>query len=63
MDRKEDELYLSSAEVARLLGISLRTLGKMRRRIDGPPAVRINARVFRYRRSELDCWLSSRDHR
>jgi predicted DNA-binding transcriptional regulator AlpA len=49
--------HLSTAETADLIGISATSLNRLRRRGDGPPAVRINSRVYRFRRSDVDQWL------
>lgn len=50
---------LTEAEVARLLGLSPRTLRRWRHaNRSGPPFVYIGGRV-RYRRDELEAWLES----
>jgi excisionase family DNA binding protein len=55
----EGEL-LTEAQVARLLTVSLSTMKRLRRAGDGPPFVRISKRGIRYRRADVDAWLSRR---
>ncbi|WP_170605661.1 helix-turn-helix transcriptional regulator [Ruegeria arenilitoris] len=50
----------STAEAAEFLGISPASLNRLRRSHDGPPAIRINARVFLYRRCDLATWIRRR---
>lgn len=54
------EPLLSQKTVAKLLDLSPRSLEAWRLRGDGPPFVRISKRCVRYRRSEVELWLSSR---
>ena len=62
-DRREtenpDEL-LVTAQAARLLDISPRTLEGFRCRGGGPPFIRISSRAIRYRRGDLYQWLYDR---
>lgn len=51
------QTYLSTAETAEMIGISSQSLNKLRRAGTGPKAVRINARVFRFGREDVDHWL------
>lgn len=45
---------------ADFLKVAPKTLAHMRCRGDGPPFVRANARVIRYRRADLERWLEER---
>ena len=51
--------FLTEAELAAELGISVRTLVRWRRYRDGPTITRIGRRVY-YHRAAIDDWLSSR---
>ncbi|QEN87723.1 helix-turn-helix domain-containing protein [Labrys sp. KNU-23] len=57
--RPTDDRLLNEIEAAMLLSLSHRTLQCWRSRGDGPPFLRLGTAV-RYRRSELDAWLSER---
>ena len=52
--------HLRTAEAAALIGISPASLNRLRRDGDGPPAARINARVFRFRLADVEHWLKLR---
>ena len=54
---KTDEL-IDAGEVARVLGISPRTLEGMRQEGRGPAYVRISSKCVRYRRSDLERFLT-----
>ncbi len=54
-----DSLLLP-AEVALMLGVSVRTLEGWRLRGGGPAFVQISARACRYRRSILAAWITAR---
>lgn len=60
-DNDPDEV-LTTADVARLTGISPVTLARWRHddSPDGPPWIRIGARRVGYRRRDLTAWLTSR---
>lgn len=49
---------LTSNQAARLLGLSKSTLEHWRTVRKGPPFVRVGPRCIRYRRADLDAWLS-----
>jgi len=53
-------MYLTTAEAARYLGLSARTLKRYRVTGDGPVFHRFGARV-RYRRAHLDAWAAKRE--
>jgi hypothetical protein len=53
----EDRL-LTQLEAAAILGLSPRTLESMRLRTVGPPFVRVSRRCVRYRRTELERFIS-----
>jgi predicted DNA-binding transcriptional regulator AlpA len=51
---------LRNPRAARALGLSESTLNKMRVRGDGPPFVRLGAKLVGYLQEDLDRWLESR---
>lgn len=55
--RSNDAEWLSIAEAAHYLGIAPQTLYKWRWLGEGPRTARA-ARIVRYRRADLDAWLS-----
>ena len=55
----EEPLLLTETDAAKHLGFSPRTLQSWRLRGCGPRFVRVSARCIRYRRSELDSWVTS----
>jgi predicted DNA-binding transcriptional regulator AlpA len=57
------DALLFTAEAAFLLGLSPRTLETLRLRGDGPPFIAVSSRAIRYRRSDLEAWISNRRRR
>jgi excisionase family DNA binding protein len=57
--RMPDEAYYTSEEAAEYLRSSPSTLAKLRLYGNGPAFTRIG-RVIRYRRTDLDRWMSDR---
>ncbi|PSL02508.1 AlpA family transcriptional regulator [Haloactinopolyspora alba] len=55
-----DDPLMDPPATADYLGTSVPALAQMRYRGDGPPFIRMTARKIRYRRSDVDGWLSSR---
>lgn len=53
-------LVLSQNESARTLGISTKTLERLRGAGGGPVFVQLSARRIGYRRTDLEVWLASR---
>ncbi len=51
---------LTRGEVAETFGLSHRWLEVAACRGEGPPMVRITARMIRYRASDVEAWISSR---
>lgn len=51
---------LDTSAVARILGLSERTIEGMRVRGGGPPFVKVSGRRVRYRRSDLEVWMQER---
>jgi excisionase family DNA binding protein len=51
--------YLSPAQAAELLGLSLRTLWKWRRRGTGPAWSRCGEWAVRYRRADVEAWIEA----
>jgi predicted DNA-binding transcriptional regulator AlpA len=62
-DSTESVVYLTTAEAARYLKLSRQFLEAARYRADGtgPPFIKLE-RAVRYRRSELDAWMTAHDH-
>lgn len=58
-EQTNNNQLLTASQVSHLLQISLRALYEMRYQREGPPATLIGRRL-RYRRQDLDSWLSSR---
>ena len=54
----EDDALLITAEAARLLNLSPRTLEGMRCRGGGPPFIKLSARAIRYRLGDIHEWLA-----
>jgi predicted DNA-binding transcriptional regulator AlpA len=52
--------YLSSQQLADLLGVTRDALEQLRRRGGGPPYVRVSPRMLRYRRSDVEAFFASR---
>lgn len=52
--------YLTPQQAAAYLAVSRRTLEAWRMKGGGPKYHRLTARAVRYRRDELDSWLSGR---
>lgn len=53
----QQKIYLNSEQTAEYLGISVATLKNWRKRGDGPPFIKVNARLIRYQQSDLDTWM------
>lgn len=51
---------LRTPQAAEVLGITDRTLERMRERGDGPPYTRLSRRLIVYDADELRAWLASR---
>lgn len=56
----EPDEFLSDAQMCELLGITLRTSGRWRAEGRGPRFIRIGGSRVRYRRADLDAWISER---
>jgi predicted DNA-binding transcriptional regulator AlpA len=54
-----EPVWLTEHDVARVLGLSVKTMSNWRNRDQGPPYVKLN-RAVRYRRTDLDAWIESR---
>jgi len=52
------ELLLTPKEAAEFLGIPLGTLAQWRSQRRGPPYIKLEERLVRYRRSDLEKYLS-----
>jgi hypothetical protein len=55
-----DDVILSERDCARILGISIESLKRMRRAGQAPPAFEINKYRFTYSRTLVLRWLQSR---
>ena len=53
---------LTTKQVAAWLGLSATTLEIWRTEGRGPPFVRLSPRMVRYRRSDVQAWLTERTH-
>ena len=56
----ERDALMRPAEAASFLGLTARTVDKMRQQGRGPSFVLISSRCIRYRRSDLDTWIAER---
>ena len=56
----QQKIYLNSEQTADYLGISVATLKNWRKRGDGPPFIKVNARVIRYQHCDLEAWMDGR---
>lgn len=56
----QPKTYLNSEQAAEYLGISAATLKNWRKRGDGPPFIKVNARVISYIRCDLDAWMDGK---
>jgi predicted DNA-binding transcriptional regulator AlpA len=54
---------LCDKEVAKFLGVSEVTLADWRRLKKGPPFVRLEGRMVRYRASDIEAWLAAQEIR
>ena len=54
--------YLTEAEAARALDVSLRTLQRWRASGMGPPYSRVGPRRLRYSHTDLALWLADQRH-
>ena len=59
MAKKESQEFLSTFQVARLLGVSYWSLLGWRKEGSGPPFLRITCGCIRYPRPALITWLNS----
>lgn len=57
---RDPDALLSQLEAAALIGVSERTLECWRWRGSGPPFVKISRRAVRYRRRDIQQWISER---
>jgi predicted DNA-binding transcriptional regulator AlpA len=55
-----ESILLTEAQAAQLLGFSPRTLQAWRVRGGGPTFVHVSARCVRYRREDLEAWITER---
>ena len=54
---------LFTVEAAFLLGLSPRTVEALRLRGGGPPYIQITQKAVRYRRRDLDAWITARSRK
>jgi len=57
---KHSDALLFTTEAAFLLGLSPRTLEAFRLRGGGPPFIAVTPKAVRYRRCDLDDWITAR---
>lgn len=55
--KPSDGLFLTPKQLAKHLGISTKTLDRMRQRGEGPPYVRIGKHRIAYPLAEIDAWV------
>lgn len=53
------KIYMSEGEVAKLIGLSRRTLQRFRTEGSGPAFLRVATRRVIYARSDIDTWTNS----
>jgi len=58
--KQPESILLTEKQAARVLGFSPRTLQAWRVRGGGPAFVHVSARCVRYRREDLETWISER---
>jgi predicted DNA-binding transcriptional regulator AlpA len=56
----DSDYVVKTSKAAERIGVSLRTLQRMRARGEAPPRVKISDRIFGYRNSVLNQFLASR---
>jgi excisionase family DNA binding protein len=54
------EEMLTEQAVARILGVSVSTVRRLRASGEGPPSIRVGKRAIRYRRADVEAWLRRR---
>lgn len=54
---------LTTAQLAELLGVTPQTVRAWRAEGEGPPYFYLTSRTIRYRREEVDRWLSTRHNK
>ena len=57
----QDDVLLTTEDVATLLNVKPRTLKQWRHERRGPRYVSLGRRIVRYRRSDVDEWIRSRE--
>ena len=57
--RIPDKFMLSAPEVAVLIGVSMVTLWRLRKRPDFPKGFKISKRCNRWRKTEIEGWLAN----
>jgi len=57
---EKENLLLSEADAANILGIKRRTLQQWRHSKKGPTVTRVGERMVRYRWSDLNAWLAQK---
>lgn len=58
-DSRTASPYIDERQLCADLGISSVTATKWRAKVEGPPFIKVG-RLVRYRRSDVEAWLSSR---
>ena len=60
MNNHFPQAYLSESQSADHLGVSKKSLQRWRFYRQGPPYSKLNGKTIRYRREDLDQWMSDR---
>lgn len=59
MPKLQSPAYLTSAQVAALIGVSRTTMKRWRLLGKGPPAIVLHGRTVRYEAERVHAWLAS----
>lgn len=57
--RECDDPLLTTEQAAVIIGVSARTLRRLRVRPGAPPSIQLSPRTWRYRKSALMAWLDA----
>jgi excisionase family DNA binding protein len=49
----------TTKDIARLMGVSVKTVMKLRRRKDGPPFKKVGSKLIRYPKDQFHAWRNN----